>query len=128
MNRGIQPVKYHQGIFSPYLEDLDPDHWSCWGKNFPELIWGLGFEMDCYNSYQELFPNPPRQDLPQKEIEDIILKNLSTCSLHAVGNHLFSRYRQLTHWSDHGYAPEKAYYFFPRAFAILIRKFEEQSE
>jgi|GEM_PF-6125136 len=124
MKNGINPIKYYQGILSPYLTDLNPEHWC----DFPELMWGLGFEMDCYKSYQELFPNHQRWDLPQKEIEDIILQNLSTCSIQVVGNYIFSRYRELNHWCDYGYPPERAEYFFPKAFSILIEKFEEKSE
>ena len=125
MKNGITPIKYYKGIFSPYLADLNPDHWC---DSFPELMWGLGFEMDCYHSYQELFPNSQRRDLPQKEIEDVILQNLSTCSIQVVGNYIFSRFRELTHWCDYGYPPECADYFFPKAFSILIGKFEELSK
>lgn len=123
MRNDITPIKYHKGIFSPYMADLNPENWI---DTFPELMWGLGFEMDGYESYRELFPDPQKKDLPQKEIEDIILQNLSTCSIQVVGNYIFSRFRELTHWCDFGYSPERAVYFFPKAFAILIQKIEEQ--
>ena len=73
----------------------------------------------------KLFPNPIKYDLPRKEIEDAILRNLSACDIQVVGNYIFSRYRELTHWCDFGYPPERDEYFFPKAFSILIDKFEE---
>ena len=43
-----------------------------------------------------------------------------------VGNYIFSRYRELTHWSDYGYPEERAGYFFKRAFIILQEKLGEE--
>lgn len=52
-------------------------------------MWGLGFEMDCYESYLNLYPNNSSPNLPQKEIEDIILYNLNNCDISIVGNYIF---------------------------------------
>ena len=115
-------LSYSPDLFSPYLSDLNPEHWI---DSFPDLMWGLGFEMDCYSSYNALF-QPADSHLPQTEIEDIILSNLSACPLQVVGNYIFSRFRELTHWCDYGYPSERVTYFFPRAFEILNKKYGEQ--
>ena len=121
MSKGIKRIEYSKGIFDEYIKDTNLEHWC---ETFPELMWGLGFKMDCYESYLMLYPNNPSPNLSQKEIEDIILDNLNKCDISIVGNYIFSRFRELAHWCDYGYPEERANYFFPKAFEILISKFE----
>ena len=33
-------------LFDQYQSEPNPEHW----RGFPEFMWDLGFEMDCYNS------------------------------------------------------------------------------
>ena len=37
-------------LFKQYESEPNPEHW----RDFPELMWDLGFEMDCYNSVPPL--------------------------------------------------------------------------
>lgn len=116
-----EPIEYYKGIFDQFKEDLDPEHWCC---TLPDIMWGLGFEMDCYNSYYEIYPELWEYHLTQKEEDDIILNNLAASSIQIAGNYIFSRFRYLTHWS-YGYNTADEAYFFSKAFAILEEKFEK---
>lgn len=55
---------------------------------------------------------------PQEQ-EDMIQEKLAASDVQIVGNNIFSRFRELTHWCDCGYDPVRAEYFFPKAFIIL---------
>jgi ADP-ribosylglycohydrolase len=112
-------VPYQKWMFDIYKEDLNPEHWC---DEFPSLMWGLGFEMDCYASFKELYPNAACDERAPRKREDRILDKLAQSDVQVVGNYIFSRFRELTHWSDYGYEPEKAEYFFPKAFEILEQK------
>ena len=46
MHEGIEPVEYYHGFFDKYKENNNLDSWM----DFPNLMWGLGFEMDCEES------------------------------------------------------------------------------
>ena len=86
MSKGIKRIEYSKGIFDEYIKDTNLEHWC---DTFPELMWGLGFKMDCYESYLMLYPNNPSPNLSQKEIEDVILDNLNKCDISIVGNYIF---------------------------------------
>lgn len=101
-------------LFKQYESEPNPEHW----RGFPELMWDLGFEMDCYNSAPS-FERLDRQAHTEKEIQDQLLSEMKNWTTQEVGNYIFSRYRELTHWSDYGYPEEKGAYFFERAFPIL---------
>ena len=101
-------------LFDQYQSEPNPEHW----RGFPEFMWDLGFEMDCYNSVP-YFERLDRQTHTEKEIQDQLLSEMKSWTTQEIGNHIFSRYRELTHWSDYGYPEEKGAYFFERAFPIL---------
>ena len=103
--------------FSPFIAEANPEHW----EEFPELMWNLGFEMDCYASAPrfEAYKYPTHT---HKEIQDQILWEMQTWDTQLVGNYIFSRYRYLTHWCDYGYPEEEGSYFFQLAFPILEGK------
>lgn len=103
-----------------FINEPDPDKWL----GFSELMHESGFEMDCYNSAPEYeqYDNPEHTE---KEIQDNLLKHMENWTLQQVGNYIFSRYRELTHWSDGGYPKEKGTYFFRKAFEILEDKIKE---
>lgn len=105
-------------IFEPYLKDDNPEHW----KGFPELMWSLGFDMDCYKSFEELYSLPQGKTLSNREKQDWIISRLKTSDTQIVGNYVFSRYRYLTHWCDYGYDQIECGYFFHKAFGILEDK------
>ena len=60
--------------------------------------------------------------MTEKDIQDKILSEMKDWKTQEVGNFIFSRYRELTHWSDYGYPEEQGAYFFERAFPILQSK------
>ena len=101
-------------LFKKYESEPNPEHWL----GFPELMWDLGFQMDCYNSAPS-FEILDWQTHTEKEIQDKLLSEMKDWTTQEVGNYIFSRYRELTHWSDYGYPEEKGAYFFERAFPIL---------
>ncbi len=106
-------------IFDPYKSEPNPEHW----RGFPELMWDLGFEMDCYNSAPS-FELLDRQTHTEKEIQDQLLSEMKNWTAQELGNYIFSRYRELAHWSDYGYPEEKGAYFFEKAFSILESKLD----
>lgn len=104
-------------LFTPYKIEQNPERWA----GFPELMWKLGFEMDCYNSapkYEKL----SWEEHTEKEIQDQLLVEMKKWTKQQVGNYIFSRFRDLTHWCDYGYPEEQGAYFFEKAFAILEDK------
>jgi len=110
-------------LFEQYQFESNPEHW----RGFPELMWDLGFEMDCYNSAPS-FEVLDWQTHTEKEIQDQLLCEMKNWTTQEVGNYIFSRYRELTHWSDYGYPEEKGAYFFERAFPILKTMLESDWE
>ena len=104
-------------LFSAFVKESNPEHW----REFPDIMWNLGFEMDCYESAPENCACI-RDLQTEKERQDYILEKMNDWSTQEVGNFIFSRYRELTHWSDYGYPEEKGHYFFEKAFPILEKK------
>lgn len=90
---------------------------------FPETMKELGFKMDCYKSYEKLFAGQMTyRRLPEQEEQDVILANLEKSDVQIVGNYIFSRWRELTHWDESDYSGYDSAYFFPKAFKILADK------
>lgn len=112
-------IQYTPWLFDMYKEDLNPEHWC---DSFPSIMWGLGYEMDCYESFENKHSNAVDRDSDPKKQEDGILGLLEQSDVQIVGNYIFSRFRELTHWSDYGYDPVRAEYFLPKAFEILEKK------
>lgn len=119
----IPYIVKHKGYFADFIQEDDPEHW----EGFPELMWNFGFEMDCYESAPK-FDAFDRHEYTEKEIQDQLLQHMQNWDTQEVGNYIFSRYRELTHWSDYGYPAERAGYFFKRAFPILQEKLGEEWE
>lgn len=119
----IPYIVKNKGFFFEYQNEPNPEHWC----GFPELMWELGFEMDCYNSAPKIAALDYRSH-SEKEIQDHLLKHMNDWTTQEVGNYVFSRYRELTHWSDYGYPEERGGYFFKRAFHILQMKLGEEWE
>lgn len=119
----IPYIVKNKGFFFEYENEPNPEHW----QGFPGLMWELGFEMDCYNSAPS-FEAFDRRTRSEKEIQDQLIEQMHGWTTQEVGNYIFSRYRELTHWSDYGYPEEKGGYFFKRAFPILQMKLGEEWE
>ena len=115
-------MAFDKEIFEKYVNEPDLEQWI----GFPELMWGLGFEMDCYDSAPEIKNLPWNEKQTEKQRRDEVLAMLGKLPVRVVGNYIFSRYRELTHWSDYGYPAEKGAYFFGQAFQILKEKMTAQ--
>lgn len=91
-------ITYHEGFFDKYKAESALDRWD----DFPEKMWGLGFEMDCEKSFQQFCQT---SNLTVKEPHSVREKRKNNLYLleHAgkqiVGNYLFSHWRYLTHWA-----------------------------
>ena len=121
MHGDVKPIEYYPGIFDKYKNNDNLDSWT----DFPELMCGLGFDMDCEKSYYE-FVKHCELDLkePQNEREDKRnrLYVLEHADKQIVGNELFSYWRYLTHWSMCGYS-EYDVDFIKRVIKILEDKY-----
>lgn len=103
MKEGIKPIAYYPGIFDDFKIVSHIDRWDQFG--FPELMWGLGYDMDCEKSFEEytkassLVMKKPKNERDKKRNNLYLLENAER---QVVGNYLFSHWRYLTHWS-YGY-------------------------
>lgn len=92
---------------------------------FPEMMWGLGFEMDAYESFEEYRKKSKRLLKPahsERERKRNILYLVEHADRQIVGNDLFSVWRDYTHWSygrDHDDVD-----FLRRIVRILEDQFE----
>lgn len=107
--------------FTRYMLEPHLEKWN----GFPELMWELGFEMDCYRSFEEHYMEPYEEFETETDRQDWIIERLQESPTQIVGNYIFSRYRQLTHWCDYGYSYEVGEYFFQRAFPLLEYKLHQ---
>ena len=92
-------------------------HLDDW-ENFPETMWAMGFEMDCHESYKQLFNDNLGSS---KEERQTVIKNLKTADMQIVGNFIFSHWRYLTHWS-YGYDINEEKEYFKELFKVLLCK------
>ena len=122
MHEGIEPIEYYHGIFNKYKENSNLDSWL----DFPDLMWGLGFEMDCEESYQKFLKTcglnlkEPKNERGEKRNRLYVLEHADR---QVVGNELFSYWRYLTHWSMSGYT-EYDVDFIKRVIKILEEKYK----
>ncbi len=111
---------YSPGIFDLYKIENNLDNWD----GFPELMWGLGFEMDSGVSFEEYRSNSKLKlkeaQTPREENRNKLYL-LEHASLQIVGNFLFSYWRYLTHWS-YGYNKYDVD-FLRRVIGILESKY-----
>lgn len=120
MHKGVKLVEYYPGIFDKYKENDNLDSWI----DFPDLMWGLGFEMDCEKSYYEFLKvcglnlKEPKNKREENRNRLYVLEHANR---QIVGNELFSYWRYLTHWSC-GYT-EYDVDFIKRVIKILEYKY-----
>lgn len=120
-------MNYYPGIFDKFKNEQNIERWdlgdSC---SFPELMWGLGFEMDGYKSFEK-YCIDNNIDIPanktQREGRRQILYILEHAPINIIGNYLFSYWRYLTHWSF-GYDKYDED-MLKRILVILEKKYEE---
>ncbi len=96
-----KPIQYTPGMFHPCMIMDGLDFWDSFG--FPEMMWGLGYEMDSGESFEEY---RKKSKLPLKPAHSVreerrnILYLLEHADRQIVGNYLFSVWRYYTHWSN----------------------------
>ena len=119
--KGKQAISYIPGMFDEFKAEDNYDRWD----RLPDLLGGLGFKMDAYNSFREyektsaLKPNPGSLN---REERKYILYLLEHADRQIVGNFLFSTWRNYTHWCI-PYEDEYATDFLRRIIAILESKY-----
>lgn len=92
------PLDYYSGIFDKYLNESNIEHWD----DFPETMWGLGYEMDCGKSYDAFLQNcglSLKEAQNERQLKRNTLHVLEHAGRQIIGNYLFSYWRYLTHWS-----------------------------
>ena len=115
-------IDYMPGLFNKYKAEPKLDNW-CY--EFPEVMWALGYEMDCCHSFETYADNcklnikTPKNDRKQKRN---ILYMLEHADWQIVGNYLFSYWRYLTHWAMYG-PSEYEVDFVMRIIKILEDKY-----
>ena len=111
------------GVFDRYLQEKDLDKWD----GFPDLMWSLGFVMDCCHSFEEYQSTcglSVKQAHTERKRKRNVLYVLEHANRQIVGNFLFSEWRYFTHW-----AYEYTDYdvdFLHRIIVILKMKFESK--
>ena len=121
MQNSVKKVEYYKGIFDKYKTEENLDYWP----DFPEVMWGLGFEMDCLHSYDDfekhsgLTLKVPKNDRERRKNYLYVLEHADR---QIVGNFLFSYWRYLTHWS-YGYT-EYDVDLLRRVIAILEKTYD----
>ena len=117
---GRKPVKYAPGLFDEFKKEDRIDLWI----QFPDLMWGLGYEMDACNSFEEYRQKSKLKVKPassDREERRNVLYLLEHADRQIVGNYLFSMWRYYTHWAM-GY-DDFATDFLRRIIAILELKY-----
>ena len=116
-----QKKNYAGGIFDKYKIEKNLDLW----EGFPELMWAMGYEMDCENSfieYREKSNLKLKEAHSEREEKRNILYLLEHADRQIVGNYLFSRWRYYTHWA-YGYSGYDID-FLCRIIDILEKKYK----
>ena len=120
--KGKGNLQYAPGMFHLFMITDNLDFWD----GFPEMMWGLGFEMDTCSSFEEYRKNSKlkvKQPQTKREKYRNALYLLEHAPRQVVGNFLFSEWRYFTHWScgwDH-YDVD----FLRRIILILESKFAD---
>lgn len=116
-------ISYHPGIFDVFKNNPNPDLWN--EDHFPEIMWGLGYEMDAGKSFEDYVANSPlsvKEPKTERQRKQNDLYYLEHAPRQIVGNFLFSYWRYLTHWAM-GYNPEYEFDFLCRVIVILEGKY-----
>ena len=118
-----EPISYHPGIFDVFKDNPDIDRWN--EDHFPEIMWGLGYDLDTNNGYvnyvahNHLSVKEPKNKRERKRND---LYYLEHAPRQIVGNFLFSYWRFLTHWAQL-HDNEHEFDFLCRVIVILEGKY-----
>lgn len=127
MTDDIERIEYSEGMFDCFKNEQNLDQWIELG--FDLIMWGLGYEMDCSESFQEYIDaSPLKVKTPNSEREKKrnYLYYLEHAPRQIVGNYLFSYWRYLTHWS-YSYDKYDVDYLI-RIIAILEKLYAEENK
>ena len=123
----IEQIEYSEGLFDRFKQEPDLDQWTELG--FDLIMWGLGYEMDCCESFQKYIDvSLLKVKMPNSEREEKRnnLYYLEHAPREIVGNYLFSYWRYLTHWS-YSYDKYDVDYLI-RIIAILEKLYAEENK
>ena len=115
--------QYTPGNFDKFKSEDNIDHWF----DFPSVMLGLGFKMDCGHSFEEykqsssLELKPAKTQREKRRNELYLLEHADT---QIVGNYLLSQWRYFTHWAQ-GYNKYDLD-FLRRIIAILEMKLTKE--
>ena len=126
MKEDIKPIKYNKEIFSKYKNEENLDKWI--DDGFAETMWGLGYDMDCeesFNSYVERSPISVKEAISKRQEYKNNLYYLEHANRKIVGNYLFSYWRYWTHWSM-GMPDKYEIDYLKRIIDILESKYETE--
>ena len=116
-------MSYIPGMFDEFKNENNFEHWT----HFPDLLWGLGYEMDCRHSFEE-YQRQSKIELPPQSSKREIRKNtlllLERANRQIVGNFLFSEWRYYTHWTMPGECDEFITDYLQRIIVILESKYD----
>ena len=110
----------NNSIFEKYKQNTNLYEWN----DFPDVMWGLGFEMDCFESFTQYMKKCTlklSEPKSEREKRKNILYALEHADKQIVGNFLFSEWRYWTHWAMSGY-DEYEEDFMMRIMKILEEK------
>ena len=103
MKENVEPIEYYPGIFNEFKNNNNLDSWC---ENFPEIMWGLGFDLaenDCIDKAANKCGLQLKQPTNRKEEYRNILYILEHSDQKTIGDVLFSYWRYFTHWAWNGY-------------------------
>ncbi len=116
-------IVYTPSLFDAFKKEKKLELWD----EFPVIMWGLGYEMDVYKSYEEYREHSQLKLKPahsEREKRRNILYLLEHADRQIVGNYLFSTWRFYMHWS-YGYNDYDVDFIW-RVMGILETKYEEE--
>ena len=118
-------LKYFPETFDMYKHVNKLEQWV----DFPEIMTGLDYKMDCcesFDAYREKSTLNLKPAHTERERRRNILYLLEHAERQIVGNYLFSKWRQYTHWNDS--YNEYDVDFLRRIIAILEKAYEREME
>ena len=123
-----QAIEYRPGLLEPFKQSIARrEHLDCW-TDFPDIMWGLGFEMDCGSSFEEYKKRCGIEigfTGSDEARNRMILSAMEHAERQVVGNYLFSEWRYCTHWAYD--QDEWDYDFLEGLILLLERKYKEEA-
>lgn len=125
MIRTNKRIQYVPGIFDQYFSDNNPEHWI---DSFPDLMWGLGYQMDGGESFNRFRHHSTLKLIPAKNKRQERRNNLyllEHADTQIIGNYLFSYWRYLSR-GDWVVYDEYAVDYLYRIIKLLDKRLGEE--